>query len=318
MKKVVLMGVPHHNNLGDNAIAYAEKEFIKDYLPEYNYYEISEETIDKCVYKVIDYIDKDSLIFLHGGGNFGDEYLYVEEGRRKVIELFPENTIILFPQTMFFSETKQGKEELEKSKKIYSKHKKLILLARESVSYELMKKEFPNNKVIQTPDIVTYLNKSDNTTKREGLLFILRNDVERVTTDEQTEYLEKIAEKYFSKIDYKDIARGAPILAKDRDQKLDEMFSRCRHAQLIITDRLHGMIFAAITSTPCIALKSYNHKITSSKDNFKHLGYIRYIEDVKDVEEQIKYLLNTKFEPYDNEFAKNQFIKVIKEKIKIE
>lgn len=318
MKKVVLMGVPHHNNLGDNAIALAEKEFIKDFFPEYDYYEISEETIDKCVYKVIDYIAKDSLIFLHGGGNFGDEYLYVEEGRRKVIELFPENTIILFPQTMFFSETKQGKEELEKSKKIYSKHKKLILLARESVSYELMKKEFPDNKVIQTPDIVTYLNKSDNETKREGLLFMLRNDVERVTTDEQTEYLEKIAEKYFSKIDYKDIVRGAPILAKDREQKLDEMFSRCRHAQLIITDRLHGMIFAAITSTPCIALKSYNHKITSSKDNFKHLEYIRYIEDVKDVEEQIKYLLNTKFEPYDNEFAKKRFIKVIKEEIKIE
>ena len=128
MKKVVLMGVPHHNNLGDNAIALAEKEFIKDFFPEYDYYEISEETIDKCVYKVIDYIAKDSLIFLHGGGNFGDEYLYVEEGRRKVIELFPENTIILFPQTMFFSETKQGKEELEKSKKIYSKHKKLIFI----------------------------------------------------------------------------------------------------------------------------------------------------------------------------------------------
>ena len=181
-----------------------------------------------------------------------------------------------------------------------------------------MKKEFPDNKVIQTPDIVTYLSKSDNETKREGLLFILRNDVERVTTDEQTEYVEKTAKKYFSKIDYKDIARGAPILAKDREQKLDEMFSRCRHAQLIITDRLHGMIFAAITSTPCIALKSYNHKITSSKDNFKHLGYIRYIEDVKDVEEQIKYLLNTKFEPYDNEFAKKRFIKVIKEEIKIE
>ena len=37
-----------------------------------------------------------------------------------------------------------------------------------------------------------------------------------------------------------------------------------------------------------------------------------------DVEEQIKYLLNTKFEPYDNEFAKKRFIKVIKEEIKIE
>ena len=318
MKKVVLMGVPHHNNLGDNAIAYSEKKFIQDFLPEYKYYELSEETIDKCIYKVINYIDNDTLIFLHGGGNLGDEYLYIEESRRKVIELFPENTIILFPQTMFFSETKQGKEELEKSKKIYSKHKKLIILARESISYELMKKEFPNNKVIQTPDIVTYLNKTDTKVKRDGLLFILRNDIERAITDEETEYLENIAKKYFNKIDYKDIARGKPILAKDRDKKLEEIFDRCRRAQLIITDRLHGMIFSAITSTPCIALKSYNHKITSSKDNFKHLGYIRYIEDVKDVEEQIEYLLNTKFEPYDNEFAKNQFIKVIKEEIKIE
>lgn len=109
MKKVVLMGVPHHNNLGDNAIALAEKEFIKDFFPEYDYYEISEETIDKCVYKVIDYIAKDSLIFLHGGGNFGDEYLYVEEGRRKVIELFPEILLFCFRKRCFL--VKQSKEK---------------------------------------------------------------------------------------------------------------------------------------------------------------------------------------------------------------
>ena len=32
MKKVVLLGVPHHCNLGDHAIALSEKKFIKKYL----------------------------------------------------------------------------------------------------------------------------------------------------------------------------------------------------------------------------------------------------------------------------------------------
>ena len=46
MRKVILMGVPHHNNLGDNAIAIAEKKYIKDNFPEFQYYEIAEETLE--------------------------------------------------------------------------------------------------------------------------------------------------------------------------------------------------------------------------------------------------------------------------------
>ena len=47
MKKAVLIGVPHHNNLGDHAIVLAEREYIKDNFREYKYYEVSEETAEK-------------------------------------------------------------------------------------------------------------------------------------------------------------------------------------------------------------------------------------------------------------------------------
>ena len=47
MKKAVLMGVPHHNNLGDHAIVLAEREYIEDNFKEYQYYEVSEETAEK-------------------------------------------------------------------------------------------------------------------------------------------------------------------------------------------------------------------------------------------------------------------------------
>ena len=52
MKKAVLIGVPHHNNLGDHAIVLAEREYIEDNFKEYQYYEVSEETAEKCLEKV--------------------------------------------------------------------------------------------------------------------------------------------------------------------------------------------------------------------------------------------------------------------------
>ncbi len=307
MRKTILMGVPHHNNLGDSAIGIAEKRFIEDNFKDYKYYELSEETLEKCIDKVKDYIDDEDLIFLHGGGNLGDEYLYIEEARRKVIQLFPNNYIIMFPQTIYFSDTSKGREELEKTKQIYSKHKKLTISAREEVSYGIMKKEFQNNRVIRVLDIVTYLNKTEKRDKRKGLLFILRDDIEAKIDNEQKAKMDLVAKKYFNEISYSDTARGTPILAKNRERRLEEILEKYRNAELVITDRFHGMIFAAITSTPCIALQNYNHKMKSGYETLKHLDYIKYIDNIEQLEEQIDYLMNNEFAPYNNDFAVKQF-----------
>ncbi len=40
----------------------------------------------------------------------------------------------------------------------------------------------------------------------------------------------------------------------DRMEELNSKFAEFLSSGLVITDRLHGMIFAAITGTPCIAL----------------------------------------------------------------
>lgn len=310
MKKAILMGVPHHNNLGDNAIAIAEEKYIKENFNQYQYHKLSEETLERCIEKVTKHIDKEDLIFLHGGGNFGDEYLYVEEARRKVIQLLPNNRIIMFPQTIYFSDTEKGKKELLRSKEIYSKHKNLTILAREKISYEIIKKEFPNNRVIQTPDIVTYLKETNNNQKREGLLFMIRNDREAKLSNKEIEEVKEIAEKYFTKIEWNDTARGEGILEKNREKKLHELLEKYKRAKLVITDRLHGMIFAAITSTPCIALDNYNHKVKASSETLATCKYIIYTDQINKIEEKIDYLLNTHFEEYDNTFAIQAFKKI--------
>jgi len=318
VKKVVLMGVPHHNNLGDHAIVIAERQYLFDNFKDYEYYEISEETLEKCVEKAKKFINNEDILFLHGGGNLGDEYIYVEEARRKVIELFPDNIIVFFPQTMHFSDTEKGRNELQKSKEIYSKHKKLLIVAREDVSYQKMKREFVNNNVIKTPDIVTYLEKTEHNPNRDGALLILRNDIEANLEKDQIENIEKIVKKYFDKIEYDDTAKGEGISSKHREARIDKMLDKYRAAKLVITDRLHGMIFAAITTTPCIALGNYNHKIEACSKTLEHLEYIKYVNNLDEIEETIKYLLENDFEKYYNDFAVEQFKQIKEEVLKYE
>ena len=309
MKKVILIGVPRHNNLGDNAIAMAEEKFIKENLTDYKYYEVEEENVDEQLKEIKQNINNEDIILYHGGGNIGDEYLYVEEERRNLIKAFPNNLIIILPQTIYFKD----KKELEKSKEIYGKHPNLVLCAREDTSYNVMKKEFKHNKVIFVPDIVTYLNETKKGEDRSGLLCIFRNDIEIKMTTEEKQIIKMLSKKYFGKIEYDDTAVGNPIPTSElRKEKLEKMFDKYRRAELVITDRLHGMIFAAITSTPCIALSNYNHKVKDTAKYLNYLGYVRYVEDVKELEKNIKELLNTKFLPYDNKELKEKQKEIIK------
>ena len=316
MNKAILIGVPHHCNLGDHAIAIAERKLIEKYYPEYEYKEVAEENVHKCIERIQKNIKREDIIFLHGGGNLGNEYLFTETGRRKVVKMFPENQIIVFPQTMYFQENEKGKKELEISKKVYNNHKDLIFMAREKQSYKTMKEEFSNNKIFLTPDIVTILEESKANTKRKGVLFIIRSDSESKVEKNFLKKLETICKKVYKNIEYTDTAKGGQIYEHKRKQKLDEMFEKYRKSELVITDRLHGMIFAVITGTPCIAIGNYNHKIRESAKWFKDLPYIKYIEkddDITDVQKYIEKLKNSEDNQYTNKFSMDIFDKVFYE-----
>ena len=185
------MGIPHHGNIGDNAIAIAEEKLIKKFFPQYKLYIMQEKYLDICVNKAKNFINDDDIILLHGGGNIGDTYERPEKGRREVIKTFPNNKIIIFPQTAYFSDTEKGKKELKISKELYNAHKNLIIMAREEKSYQFMKKHFYNSKIYLTPDIVMTLNKSLNK-YREGSLLLFRTDKEKTLEDKNIEEIDTI------------------------------------------------------------------------------------------------------------------------------
>ena len=67
---------------------------------------------------------------------------------------------------------------------------------------------------------------------------------------------------------------------EDRQGQLQELLDAFRKAEIVVTDRLHGMIFSAITGTPCVAFRNRNHKIKSTYDSWLRANeYIRFQDD---------------------------------------
>lgn len=297
---VYLLDTPTYTNLGDHAIAYAEKEFFNKEFPEYLVIEVVGYLFNVYVRFIKKNIKKQDILVLIGGGNFGDEYKDINENRRKAIVEFKNNRICIFPQTIYYSETENGKNQLKKMKDALKDRKSILIASREKRSYEFAVVQFQNS-VILTPDIVLYLNKRNTKIKRNGVMLCFREDIEKKITFQN--YIIQLIEVKNLPLWVTDTISPTWFPVKYREKMLKEKWNEFCSAKLVITDRLHGMIFSAITATPCIVLPNYNHKIESFYDTwFKKCAYIRYADTLEMVEQNIVELLKInylKIEPYD-------------------
>jgi exopolysaccharide biosynthesis predicted pyruvyltransferase EpsI len=57
-----------------------------------------------------------------------------------------------------------------------------------------------------------------------------------------------------------------------------ELLKDIKQNNIVITDRLHGLIFCYITKTPCIAINSLNNKVKNAIDSYMLCDYIKMIE----------------------------------------
>ena len=298
----VLLMIPHHGNLGDQAISLAEMKFLKEILPNITM------IYDLENYKK--YIHDNTIIFLHGGGNIGWTYPFEEENRRKIIKSFPNNTIIILPQTIYFEETYKNQQKF--SIEIYSNHSKLIIITREKVSFDIANNIFKKNKIFLMPDIVTYLDDLINfrNINRKGALILFRNDTEKNFNVNIENQIISIIKKNYNECEISDTQFKNLYIKSINQSKgiVTKLLKNISQHEIVVTDRLHGMIFCIITETSCIVMNNYNHKISSSYEWFKHLDYIKMVNnnDIKRFQNLIYYFKNKK---HQNRYDKNYFEK---------
>ncbi|MGI6064156.1 glycosyltransferase [Blautia sp.] len=280
-RTVFILGAIEYENLGDQAIVMAQKDFIHSCLPDYDIIEIREELFGHVRSELRSLIKRESILTIPGGGNMGDIWFDDEERRRDIIQDYPNNKIIVFPQTIDYSKIEKGEKSLEESIKLYNTHKNLVICAREQISFERMIKYYPKCKVVLTPDIVLSF-QPKLCELRENVLVCLRNDKEKKTSPLLLDEIRDAANVANFQYRYTDTMASTRVFQKDRDSIVRDKLSEFASAKLVITDRLHGMIFAAITGTPCMVLPNGNHKVKGVYDMWlSECTFIQYREEVK-------------------------------------
>ena len=274
--EAVLLQTPLHGNLGDHAISLAENELLGELgirCAEYPWTKGSEKLLAR-------FTPRDKLVLIHGGGFIGSLWPNEEERLENSLLAYKNQRVIVFPQTVYFDmSTPEGKAFFEASRSIFGSHPDLTIFVRERYSYAFMKEYIPEVKTILVPDTVLLLQPDVKGKNRRGANICLRQDKERTLTDEERTRLIKLIQAEFSSLHYTDIVLKDHVNLERREGAVQDKFEEFASSEIVVTDRLHGMIFAAITETPCIVVNSRSHKIRGCYEWIKSLDYIRFVED---------------------------------------
>lgn len=285
-KKAIMVATAEHANIGDSAITLAEQYFLSQYFPEYFQVEISTYEFSQKESFLHAILNPGDILFLNGGGNLGDRYMGEEELHRKIVSEFPNQKIIIFPQTIFFSDTEQGRRELEKSAKIYNSHRDLTLYVRGEINMSLARAYFAGVNVVLMPDMVHIL-RSNYGFDRNGILLCLRNDEEGKLNQEQRETVIRAANAAFETVNRTTNMHSGDVSRENRGFVVRSELMRFARHQLVVTDRLHGMIFSAVTGTPCVVFSSGDHKIKDYYHTFfRDSNAVFYVGESVDILEE--------------------------------
>jgi pyruvyl transferase EpsI len=293
--RAFIIGVPEHGNLGDQAIIYAMKSFSRHVLKNIEIIEISDSVILQDPQWFRDMVSENDIILLPGGGNFGDLYILPRKVRERVLTAFTRNKICIFPQSIYYEIGYPSQSEVC----LLNGVPNLTLCLRERASYEIARKHFAGQKSLICPDIVLSLRPKLPRRERNGLIIIARTDKESEITFDALCDVKKMLNRYF-----KDVITLDTVIrhnAVDRTGEVMKFLRLLRGAEIVITDRLHGAIFAAITETPCVVLSNNYHKIKSSYEWLNRLGYIVLCDNIGELLDCVKRVCDVKSRYFDYE-----------------
>lgn len=273
---------PTHGNMGDHAIAEAVTNMLRGLSIDY----IEITTGQLALLDRFGWLSAldGHLILVNGGGNLGTLWPDVERIFRRIIRENPDASVVCLPNTIYYEDSAYGKTELEKSRRIYNAHPRLKLYARERISYDFMKPLYRDVELV--PDMALSLNHCGGEEKRSGCMLCLRADREKTITAEMERTVTEQTEALFgARVWRSDMNIGVSVPLEERSAVLERKYSEFRSAELVITDRLHGMIFAAITGTPCIVINSKSPKVKGCYEWVRELEYIKFADAPEQITE---------------------------------
>ncbi len=297
---------PTHGNLGDHAISMAQRQLLSAYADRFAFIEV-ETAMMPCLKKQIKAALKaGDIVMINGGGFIGTLWEHEHNSVLAVLEIAKDFPVIIFPQTVYFQKNEQGELAACKFRDSITACKNIRFFLRDKNSYRYMRALMPERKEIflLSCDMVTFLDLPTQEHSRENVLFCLRGDKEKLPsiTMQLTEKIKAhLLDKGF-RVDRADTVLSRPISKPKRAQAVIAELNLFKRYRLIVTDRLHGMLFAIITDSPCLALDNLSGKVFGAYENsFRKVPFVRCIKsDISaSVDELIDSLLHLDFDKFN-------------------
>lgn len=303
-----LVNTPTHGNIGDFAIEMAEIQFFKELYPNDRLYTISSKMIEQDFPLLEERIAPKDIIFVTGGGFMGTLWKEEDDRIQLLIRKMERNKFVFLPQTFYYEESME--EKIKSDSKFYRSKGNLLFFHREWNSYRFFAEHIVENfgNMFCVPDMALYL-KASSVKKREGVLVCLRKDQESLISEQERQFIYNALSKGGMLYKKTDMAYPVEIEMDKLEGFLEYKLNEFLSSEVVITDRLHGMIFSYITGTPCIVLPQISYKCKGVYQWVKECGNIVFEDDIHNLLIDIKRLknLNTR-----NEIDLNCYFQKIK------
>lgn len=291
-KCYILIATPTHGNLGDQAIAYAQRIMLQKCGYGNQIVEFSNEYYCAFKHRIEKKICAMDTVIIDGGGNLGSLWPENEEKMQDIVNRFHKNKIIIFPNTLYYSNSEEAQNLLMKSKRVYNNHQQLTMIARDRASFMAMQKHYPNVTILLTPDVVLSLDGYDyKDISRKGAMLCFRDDHEKTSEVQQDEIRIQFAKRGLSCVNGSTLIQGGGINNNNREEKLLAKLKEFAHYEIVITDRLHAMVFCALTGTPCVVLNNISKKVSGVYEWIKYLPYITITNNPESIMHEVECVL---------------------------
>lgn len=162
----IFLDLPYYANIGDALIWYGTECWLKTI-------HFSCKLRASCSTFSFPELRSETVIIMQGGGNFGDIWRQHQEFRLKVIKHYPNNRIIILPQTVFYSNPKTAMQDAA----IMCQHHNVIICARDKRSLKFLKAFRFSKNLLLLPDMV-FCAQFESPQSTKDALFIKRTDKE--------------------------------------------------------------------------------------------------------------------------------------------
>ena len=275
-----LLDYPSHWNIGDSAIWMGEIEILErlygrrpDYVSHVRY----------APTEPAKFLS-DGLIYLHGGGNFGDIWPAYQTYREEILRLYPNNRIVQLPQSIHF----QKPEGIERTKRAIGAHRDFHFMVRDYESLDFVTRHFDCPVMLVSDSAFGIgMGRFPRVAKPSGIKCLFRSDKERrddalagvslfsgaTVEDWNRRYKPRqIAEKAtMGALMAIPSIPGKGALMAMRERAFTAMarsrvglgFAQLDSAEVIVTDRLHGHIMCSLLGKPHVVIDNFYGKIAN-------------------------------------------------------